>query len=189
MLPLNDPVIIAEITTLHDAYEHALVANDVTVLSALFWNSPHVVRFGVNEHLYGAEAIAAYRNASPPVLMDRHLTRRTITTFGTDMASVMCELTQTVAGTPRLSRQSQLWVRFPEYGWKIAAAHVSHAGPKMVDSWAEYADRVASNIGMPIAAEHRLGVTQNLQRAAALAGPLMAVALPVDTEVAAVFTP
>src|SRR5215217_7662482 len=127
MLPLNNPAVISEIATLHDAYELALINNDVSALSASFWDSPHVVRFGVSEHLYGSTAIAAYRNDCPPVLVDRRITRRTITTFGEDMASVMCELTQTVLGTPRHSRQSQLWVRFPEVGWKIVAAHVSHA--------------------------------------------------------------
>jgi hypothetical protein len=190
MLPLNDPAIIAEITTLHDAYEHALITNDVAALNASFWNSPHVVRFGVSEHLYGAEAIAAYRSDSRPALADRQITRRTITVFGSDMASVMCELSQTVGGEPRHSRQSQVWVRFPEVGWKIAAAHVSHAlNNSAAAVWGNYADRSAAAVGLPLDPAHRLGVVQNLQRAAALATPLLEFLLPTDAELAPIFTP
>jgi hypothetical protein len=189
MLPLNDPTIIAEITALHDAYEHALITNDVAALNASFWNSPYVVRFGVSEHLYGAEAIATYRNDSRPVLVDRHITRRTITAFGPDMASVTCELSQTVGGQPRHSRQSQVWVRFPEVGWKIVAAHVSHAVGTPTAAWGSYADRAAAAVGVPLDPAHRPGVVQNLQRAAALATPLLEFALPADTELAPVFTP
>jgi hypothetical protein len=34
-------------------YEQALVSNDVAVLDELFWNSPHTLRYGVGENLYG----------------------------------------------------------------------------------------------------------------------------------------
>ncbi len=189
MLPLNDPTIISEIAALHDAYEHALITNDVAALNTSFWNSPHVVRFGVSEHLYGAEAIATYRNDSRPALVDRQIVRRTITAFGPDTASVMCELSQTVGGQPRHSRQSQVWVRFPEVGWKIVAAHVSHALFPPAVVWENYADRVAAAVGVPLDPAHRPGVVQNLQRAAALALPLLEFVLPADTELAPVFTP
>lgn len=189
MLPLNNPAVISEIAALHDAYELALINNDVSRLGASFWDSPHVVRFGVSEHLYGATAIAAYRNDSPPVLVDRRITRRTITTFGDDMASIMCELTQTVMGTPRHSRQSQLWVRFSGVGWKIVAAHVSHALPSSPSPWANYVDRTAAVLQIPIDSGHRPGVIQNLERAGELASSLLSVNLPSDVEVAPVFVP
>lgn len=189
MLSLNDPQVLAEVSALHDAYERALISNDVASLNASFWNSPDVVRFGVSEHLYGADAIAAYRQDSPPVLLDRRVTRRTIVAFGSDMASVMCELSQTVAGQPRHSRQSQLWVRFPEAGWKIVAAHVSHALPSNADQWSPYVDRAARAIDLKIDSAHRPGVVQNLQRAAALAAPLMDFKLPDSADLAPVFTP
>lgn len=189
MLPLNDPAIIAEITTLHDAYEHALVTNDIVTLSGAFWDSPHVVRFGVSEHLYGAEEIAAYRNDSPPVLLNRQILRRTITTFGREVASVMCELSQTVGGQPRHSRQSQLWMRFPDVGWKIVSAHVSHAQPSSATLWGSYADRAATAVGLSLDPTHRPGVVQNLQRAASLAGSLNELALPTDLEAAPIFVP
>jgi hypothetical protein len=190
MFPLNDPSVIAEISALHDDYERALVTNDVTALNASFWNSPHVVRFGVSEHLYGAEAIAAYRNESPPVLAGRRITRRTVTAFGQDFASIMCELSQTIGGQPRHSRQSQVWIRFPDVGWKIVAAHVSHAlTPGSAAAWANYVDRAAAAVGIPIDPAHRPGVVQNLQRAAALATPLIEFELSDHVEIAPAFTP
>lgn len=189
MLALNDPAVLSEVATLHDAYEHALVTNDVASLNAAFWNSPLTVRFGVCEHLYGADAIAAYRQDSPPRLSDRRMTRRTIVAFGADCASVMCELTQTIAGQPRHSRQSQLWVRFPEVGWKIVAAHVSHAQQAAGESWAGYVERVGRALDLPVAPEHRPGVIQNLQRASVLAAPLLEFGFPDSAEIAPVFTP
>lgn len=127
MLPINDPALVAEIGALHDAYERALVANDVDALTGYFWDSPHVVRYGADEHLYGAAAIAAYRQGNKPAFTDRKLLRRAIVTLGTDAASVMCELSQIVQGQVRHIRQSQVWVRFPGSGWKIVSAHVSTA--------------------------------------------------------------
>lgn len=191
MLSVNDPEIVAEITALHDAYERALVANDVAALTGSFWSSPHVVRFGVNEHIYGAEAMAAYRSEAAPVLVNRRLLRRTITTFGADAASVMCELSQIVLGEQRHSRQSQTWVRFPEAGWKIVAAHVSHALPRLAgaDAWAGYVDRTAAALHLTLDPEHRPGVIQNLHRAAAVAAPLLKCVLPAELDGAPVFVP
>src|SRR5688572_10639961 len=157
-MQLNAPEILAEIAALHDAYERALIANDVAALTASFWQSPATIRFGVREHLYGAEAIAAYRSDTPPTYVDRRIVRRTITAFGPDTASVMCELTQTIAGEPRPSRQSQLWIRFPDAGWKIVAAHVSllpaAAPPPAATAWSSYVDRVSASVGLAIAPAH-----------------------------------
>lgn len=185
----NDPESCAEIAALHDAYERALVANDVSFLTKCFWDSPETVRFGVSEHLYGADAIAAYRSNSPPALLDRRILRRTISIFGTETASVMCEISQTVMGQPRHSRQSQLWIRFPAVGWKIVAAHVSHAQPSGASPWNGYVDRAAAAINLPIDPAHRPGVVQNLERAATLASLLLEFELPSDSEIAPVFTP
>ncbi|HEX2855489.1 MAG TPA: AtzH-like domain-containing protein [Opitutaceae bacterium] len=187
MPQLNAPAVVEEITVLHDAYERALVANDVEALVQFFWDSPHVVRFGVSEHLYGAEAIVSYRQGHTPAYTDRKLLRRTVVTFRTDLASVMCELSLTVHGQPRHSRQSQTWVKFPALGWKIISAHVSNAlGPP--ELWEAYTDVASAAIGLSIAATHRPGVVQNLTRAAAIAGPLLAFNLPPETEPAPVFT-
>ncbi len=190
MPEINAPAVVAELTTLHDAYERALAANDVAALTAFFWDSPHIVRYGVNEHLYGAESLAAYRQASKPVFTERTLLRRAILAIGEDSASIMCELAQTVFGQPRHSRQSQVWVRFPGLGWKIVSAHVSNAltAPVGVASWDAYVDQSAAALGLPLDPAHRTGVIQSLQRTSAIAAPLLAFAVPGDAEIAPVFT-
>lgn len=187
MPTVNDPVIIAEIAALHDAYEKALAANDVATLTRFFWDSPDVVRFGVVEHLYGSAQIKAYRVANSVVITDRKLLRRTIATFSPDLATVMCELSQVARGKPGHARQSQTWVRFPDTGWRIVSAHVSLALPPPESDWSAYADRAAAAIALPIAAAHRSGVVQNLERTAAIAAPLLAHPLPAGTEPAPVF--
>ena len=188
MPTINDPAVCAEIAALHDAYEKALAANDVAALVNFFWSSPEVVRYGVVEHLYGAEAITAYRQSHQLVFTDRKLLRRAIVALGTDAASVMCELSQTVFGVPRHGRQSQVWVRFPEIGWKIIAAHVSNAVAASPANWEIYADQAAAAVGLPLAAAHRSGVAGHLARAAAIAGPLLDFPLPGAAEPASVFT-
>ena len=185
---INDPAICAEIAALHDAYEGALAANDVAALVDFFWSSPEVVRFGVTEHLYGADAITGYRQNHQVVFKDRKLLRRSIVTLGTETASVMCEISQTVFGVPRHSRQSQVWARFPEIGWKIIAAHVSNAVAASPANWETYADQAAAAVGLPLAAAHRMGVAGHLARAAAIAGPLLDFPLPVAAEPASVFS-
>jgi hypothetical protein len=190
MPEINAPAVVAELTALHDAYERALAANDVAALTAFFWDSPHIVRYGVNEHLYGAESLAAYRQASKPVFTERTLLRRAILAIGEDTASIMCELSQKVFGQPRHSRQSQVWVRFPGLGWKIVSAHVSNAltAPAGSASWDAYVDQSAAALGLPLDPAHRPGVIQSLQRTSAIAAPLLAFAVPGDADIAPVFT-
>lgn len=190
MPEINAPAVVAEVCALHDAYERALAENDVPALTAFFWDSPHVVRYGVGEHLYGAEAVAAYRQGTTRAFTDRRLLRRAVLTFGPDTASVMCELEQTVLGRLRRSRQSQVWIRFPDTGWKIVSAHVSHAQtvPAARPGWDDYVDQAAGAVGLPLDPVHRAGVIQQLQRTAALAAPLLAFSLPAGVEPAPTFT-
>lgn len=191
MLDLNAPAVVAAIAALHDAYERALAANDVPALDAFFWDSPHVVRYGVAEHLYGAAALAAYRRAHTPAFTARRVVRREILALGPAVASVMCEIEQVLDGEPRPSRQSQVWALFPAHGWKIVAAHVSTPGlPASGEpDWPRYVDQAAAALRLPLDPAHRPGVVAAFRRTAALAAPLLAFPLPVETEVAAVFTP
>lgn len=191
MPEINAPAIVAELAALHDAYERALIANDVPALTAFFWDSPHVVRYGVNEHLYGSDALATYRHASAPLFTERTLLRRAILSIGADTASIMSELSQKILGQPKHSRQSQVWVRFPALGWKIVSAHVSNAltAPASAASWDAYVDQSAAALGLPLDPAHRAGVVQSLQRTAAVAAPLFAFALPSEPDLAPVFTP
>ncbi len=191
MPEINAPARVAERNVLHDSYERALAANDVPALTAFFWDSAHTVRFGVNEHIYGADALASYRQATAPAFTERKLLRRSILVIGTDTASIMCELTQKIMGQPRHSRQSQVWVRFPQLGWKIVSAHVSNAltAPESPTAWDAYVDQTAAAIGLPLNAAHRLGVIQSLQRTAAIAAPLLAFEIPAEPDIAPIFTP
>jgi len=122
MLEINIPEVVAEVTEAFMRYERALIANDVPELDALFWNSPHTLRFGVAENLYGHAAIASFRGQRPPMDLTRRLMNTVITTYGRDVASANTEF-QRVGGTIP-GRQSHVWLRTEE-GWRIAAAHVS----------------------------------------------------------------
>jgi hypothetical protein len=119
---LNDPAVLAEVTAAVDAYETALMDNDVEALDGAFWASPHTVRLGVTENLYGFDEIAAFRvgraGGSPP----RTRLRTEITTFGTDFAVANVEFRRD--GSDKIGRQSQTWIRTAD-GWKVASAHVS----------------------------------------------------------------
>jgi hypothetical protein len=122
MLEINLPAVVAEVTDAFQRYERALVANDVATLDLLFWNSPHTLRFGVGENLYGYRAIAAFRGARPAVNLARRLINTVITSYGRDFAVANTEFQR--EGSERTGRQSQVWLR-TEQGWRIAAAHVS----------------------------------------------------------------
>ena len=56
---------LAELKSAFDTYEDALVTNKVDVLDLLFWDSPHTLRFGARENLYGFDEIKAFRSARP----------------------------------------------------------------------------------------------------------------------------
>ena len=121
-MDINLPAVHAEVSAAFARYEHALINNTVEVLDELFWTSPHTVRYGVGENLYGADEIGAFRRARPSAGLARSLQRTVITTYGRDCATAMTEFRRD--GGQRLGRQSQTWVRMPE-GWRVVAAHVS----------------------------------------------------------------
>jgi hypothetical protein len=121
-LIVNDPIVHAEVTGAFQTYEKALMSNDVAKLDALFWNSPHTIRYGPGENLYGRDEIIAFRQARPGGSPQRVLTRTVITTFGDDYATANTEFQRD--GAANIGRQSHAWARTPE-GWKIVAAHVS----------------------------------------------------------------
>ncbi len=119
---INLPDVLAEVTAAFARYEEALIHNDVAVLDELFWNSPHTLRYGATENLYGYDAIKAFRAGRPSQGLERVLLRCVITTYGHDFATANVEFQR--AGSPRTGRQSQTWLRMPE-GWRVVAAHVS----------------------------------------------------------------
>lgn len=121
-MDINLPHIHAEVSAAFAHYEDALVHNKVEVLDALFWPSPHTVRYGVGENLYGIEAIRAFRLARPAQGLARTLSNTVITTFGHDAATAMTEFHRD--GSAAGGRQSQTWCRL-DGRWVVVAAHVS----------------------------------------------------------------
>jgi hypothetical protein len=100
-MEINRPDVLADVTAAVDRYEKALVTNDTATLGELFWNSPHVLRYGPAENLHGYEQIAGFRAARSPLNVEFLRPPST-----------------------RIGRQSQAWARTPD-GWKVVAAHVS----------------------------------------------------------------
>jgi hypothetical protein len=119
-LEIDIPEVAAEVAAAFRRYERALVSNDVAVLDELFWQSPHTVRYGAGELLYGHEEIARFRAARPATGLARKILREAITTFGRDFATASIHFER----DGRIGRQMQTWVRLPE-GWRVVAAHVS----------------------------------------------------------------
>ena len=121
-MEINLPDVLAEVREQFARYEQALTSNDVAVLDELFWRSPHTLRYGLGENLYGFDAIAAFRSQRGASGLDRKVLRTAITTFGRDFATANIEFRR--IGSERFGRQSQTWVRTPD-GWRVVSAHVS----------------------------------------------------------------
>jgi len=121
-MDINLPDVHAEMVAAFEIYEQALVTNDVTVLDALFWDSPLTIRYGATENLYGFAEIAAFRAGRPADGLARTLDRTVITTYGRDFATANTEFLR--PGMAKPGRQTQTWLRTPE-GWRVVSAHVS----------------------------------------------------------------
>ena len=119
---INLPEIVQEVTAQFARYEDALVNNKTDVLDKLFWNSPHTLRYGATENLYGFDAIQDFRAGRPAQGLARVILKTVITTYGSDFATANIEFQR--AGATRPGRQSQTWLRTPD-GWRVVAAHVS----------------------------------------------------------------
>jgi hypothetical protein len=76
------------------------VGNDVAVLDELFWDSPHTLRYGATENLYGYDAIRAFRAGRPSQGLARELMNTVITTYGRDFATANTEFRRTAPARP-----------------------------------------------------------------------------------------
>jgi hypothetical protein len=125
MLEVDIPEVLAELTAMFEAYENALVTNDIEALNSLFWDSPTTVRFGTRdaERQYGHTEIATFRIRRGAVNAERTLQSQRITTFGRDFGIANTEYR--TPGSDKVGRQSQTWMRTAN-GWKIVGAHVSY---------------------------------------------------------------
>lgn len=121
-MDINLPEVVAEVSLAFERYEQALVSNDVAVLDELFWNSPHTLRYGATENLYGYAEIQAFRAQRPSQGLAREVRHKVITTYGRHAATTNIEFVR--EGSKKIGRQSQAWMRMPE-GWRVVAAHVS----------------------------------------------------------------
>ena len=119
---VNISEVVAEVRAAFDRYNRAVDDNDVAVMNEMFWDSPHTVRYGRAENLYGSAEIVAYRTTRKTKI-ERSYPRTVITTFGRDFAIAWTETC--LKGSAALGRQSQTWVR-TDRGWRIVAAHVSN---------------------------------------------------------------
>lgn len=122
-MEVNIPEVLAEVTSVFEAYEAAFVANDTDELARLFWQDARVVRYGIADMQHGPEELAAFRRDFVALDLARDLDRTVITTFGRDLATAST-LFRRASAPGKVGRQMQTWVRFPD-GWKVAAAHVS----------------------------------------------------------------
>jgi hypothetical protein len=181
MSPVNDPAVVAELTTLHEQYEAALVGNDVEKLTGFFWESPFALRFGVRENLYGATEIEAFRKARSPLGLDREIFNVKIVTFGSDCGVVTLEFRRKPLSRVARGRQSQVWRKFPE-GWRIVSAHVSLM-------YEGYVDQTANLIGLDLPPEYRDAVIENIQRSSRIAAPLLDTLISAETLAAPRFEP
>ncbi len=121
---VNEPRAFASLNRAFERYEQALIGNDIAVLDELFWDSPHTVRYGSGEHLYGYAAIQAFRRARPGKGLARTIVERSLSTFGSTFA--ITNMVFTRDQELRQGRQTQSWVRI-DGAWRIVAAHISWA--------------------------------------------------------------
>ena len=119
-MEIDRPDVIAEVGAAFDAYEHALMINDVEAILGFF--ADRAVRFGIADQQAGLEEQARWRLAQRPLPAGRRLKDTTIHGYGDSTAIVT-----TLFGYPGsdvLGRQTQTWCRLPA-GWRIVTAHVS----------------------------------------------------------------
>ena len=122
-MDIDLPDVVAEVRAAFEAYERALVSNDVDALDAMFRDDPRTIRFGGTENLFGYGEIKAFRAARSPIGLARTLSKTVITAYGRDVA-IASTLFHRTTMPGRVGRQTQTWVRFSQ-GWRVVAAHVS----------------------------------------------------------------
>jgi hypothetical protein len=119
---VDRPDVVAEVALAFATYEKALVDGDLDAMTDAFWSDERVVRYGLDDRQYGADALREWRAAQPPLPPGRCLHDTRITAFGTDFAVVTTLFTY--PGSPVEGRQSQAWARL-DGTWRIVSAHVS----------------------------------------------------------------
>lgn len=122
-MEIDNPLVLAELKAVFEAYERAFVTNDIAALDGFFLDAPTTIRYGVADSQLGLEEIRAYRRTVSPVGLERSLSNTVITTYGRDFA-VASTLFFREREAGKTGRQMQTWIRTAD-GWRIVAAHVS----------------------------------------------------------------
>jgi hypothetical protein len=120
-MEIDRPDVIAEVAAVFEAYEQALVENDVDRIMGSF--AAAAVRFGIADQQAGHDEQRRWRLAQPALPAGRFLKDTTILSYGDSVAVVTTSFGYP-GGPAVLGRQSQTWVRLRE-GWRIVTAHVS----------------------------------------------------------------
>ncbi|KAA9166117.1 DUF3225 domain-containing protein [Amycolatopsis acidicola] len=121
-LEVNCPVPVPDgLLAAFDAYETALLANDVEALDRLFAPGPDTVRGDGKVLLVGHDSIAGFRSGRK-VIPTRRVARLLVRPAGTDAALVMASTVEPATGATGL--QTQLWHHIAGE-WKVTAAHVT----------------------------------------------------------------
>ena len=122
---IDDPQVLAEVGAVFQAYEAALMGNDLAALNGFFWADARVTRYGIADRQWGIAELIAYRAATAAPSFTRRLQHLRLSSFGPDVAVAQVEFVR--SDTPLRGFQSQTWVRLApgRSGLKIVAAHVS----------------------------------------------------------------
>lgn len=126
-MEINRVDVVEEVRERFLQYDEAINTNDVAVLDDCFLDSEHTVRFGINEELWSAEEIRAFRRTPNTAGTRRTLERYEITTYGDSLAVANAVFTR--PGSDKIGRQSQTWVKLDGV-WRVVSAHVSLVGPR-----------------------------------------------------------
>jgi hypothetical protein len=122
---IDRPEVLAEVHAVFEAYEKALMANDVDALNAFFWDDSRTTRYGIADRQFGIAELIAFRAATPAPAFTRTLHGLRILALGADLAMAQVEFRR--SDTTLHGFQTQTWARMAPgpAGWKIVAAHVS----------------------------------------------------------------
>ncbi len=130
--PIDDLATLSSRRMRFDEYERALTTNDVAILDALFWQSPHTLRYGATENLQGYDAIRAFRAARPGKGLMRTVVDRSVTTFWRGLRRRQYH----VLGAQASRASDGNRRRGCRFGgqWRVVAAHVSWMRPCMMQN-------------------------------------------------------
>jgi hypothetical protein len=121
-MEVSDPAVAAEVRAAFEAYERALVANDVDALDEWFWNDERVVRFAFGVEQHGWQEVSDVRRALLRQTPPRTIRSLDVVTYGDDVAAVFAVFVVDDSG--ELVHQSQVWAKL-DGAWRVTAAHVS----------------------------------------------------------------